>query len=203
MSDSLAWDARYAAQPWMFGQAPNRYLESLATRLPTQGQALALGDGEGRNGVWLARHGLAVTAVDWSATGMARAAAWATAQGVTMATETVDLTRWHWPERRYDLIAWIFLHLPPEDRAIVVAGALRALAPGGLLVLECFSPAQQGRRSGGPREPALLWTRGMAETAFAALEVLECLEGTANLDEGPKHQGPAEVVRGVWRKRPV
>lgn len=200
MSDSQAWDARYAAQPWMFGQAPNRYLESLAPRLPSQGHALALGDGEGRNGVWLARRGLAVTAVDWSATGMTRAAELASAQGVPLVTETADLTRWYWPEARYDLIAWIFLHLPPEDRAVVVAGALRALAPGGVLVLECFSPAQQGRRSGGPREPALLWTRAMAEDAFASLEVLECLEGTVCLEEGPKHQGAAEVVRGMWRR---
>ena len=75
--------------------------------------------------------------------------------------------------RSDDLIAWIFLHLPPEHRAVVVAGALRALAPGGLLVLECFSPAQHGRRSGGPREPALLWTRtlgrGPLERALGAV----------------------------------
>jgi SAM-dependent methyltransferase len=203
VSDSQAWDARYAAQPWMFGQSPNRYLESLAPWLPTQGRALALGDGEGRNGVWLARRGLAVTAVDWSATGMARAAEWAAAQGVALVTETADLTRWDWPEGRYDLIAWIFLHLPPGDRAAVVAGALRALAPGGLLALECFTPAQQGRRSGGPREPALLWTRELADESFSSLEVLECLEGTVLLDEGPKHQGAAEVVRGLWRRRPA
>ncbi|MDB5369975.1 MAG: Methyltransferase domain protein [Roseomonas sp.] len=200
MSDSLAWDSRYAAQPWMFGQAPNRYLESLAPRLPAHGRALALGDGEGRNGVWLARRGLAVTAVDWSATGMARAAEWAAASGVAMTTETADLTRWSWPEGHFGVVAWIFLHLPPEDRAAVVAGALRALAPGGLLVLECFSPAQQGRRSGGPRDPALLWTRPLAEAAFAPLEMLECLEGTVCLDEGPKHQGQAEILRGLWRK---
>nr|WP_237182271.1 class I SAM-dependent methyltransferase [Roseomonas marmotae] len=184
----------------MFGQAPNRYLESLAPRLPRQGEALALGDGEGRNGVWLAQRGLRVTAVDWSAAGLARAGELAAARGVTLATEAADLTRWPWPEARYDLIAWIFLHLPPEDRAAVVAGALRALAPGGLLVLECFSPAQQGRPSGGPKDAALLWTRGLAEAAFAPLEVLECLEGTVRLEEGPKHQGLAEVVRGVWRR---
>jgi hypothetical protein len=77
---------------------------------------------------------------------------------------------------------------------------VRALAPGGLLALECFSPAQGGRRSGGPRDAALLWTRGIAEAAFATLEVLELLEGTVLLDEGPKHQGLAEVVRGLFRK---
>jgi len=200
MSDSTAWDARYAAQPWMFGQSPNRYLESWAPRLPRHGRALALGDGEGRNGVWLAERGLQVTAVDWSAAGLSRAAALAETRGVALATEAADLTTWSWPAARFEVIAWIFLHLPPADRATVVAGALRALAPGGVLVLECFSPAQGGRRSGGPREPALLWTRAIAEAAFAGLETLECLEGGVLLDEGPKHQGLAEVVRGAWRR---
>ena len=200
MSDSLAWDARYAAQPWMFGQAPNRYLESWGPRLPARGRALALGDGEGRNGVWLAERGLEVTAVDWSATGLGRATALAESRGVRLATHAADLVQWSWPDAGFDLIAWIFLHLPPADREVVAARAVQALAPGGMLVLECFSPAQNGRRSGGPREPALLWTRAMADTAFAGLDTLECLEGGVLLQEGPKHQGVAEVVRGCWRK---
>ncbi|MDZ7661986.1 hypothetical protein [Thiohalophilus sp.] len=40
----------------------------------TPGQkVLLIGEGEGRNGVWLARQGLEVTAVDQSQTGLARA----------------------------------------------------------------------------------------------------------------------------------
>jgi hypothetical protein len=70
-------------------------------------------------------------------------------------------------------------------------------------VLECFSPAQEGRRSGGPKEPSLLWTRAIAEREFAGLQVLELLEGTVRLDEGPKHQGEAEVLRAVLRARPA
>ncbi|PHK95842.1 SAM-dependent methyltransferase [Pseudoroseomonas rhizosphaerae] len=202
MSEAEAWEARYAAGAWLFGQAPNRYLETLAPRLRPGMRALALGDGEGRNGVWLARQGLAVTAVDWSATGMARAAALAARAGVPLETVVADLTAWHWPEGGFDLIAWVFVHLPTPDRRIVAEAACRALAPGGLLLLEGFTPAQHGRRSGGPRDPDLLWTRAEAERLFAGLEVQECLEGTVRLDEGPRHQGPAEVVRGLWRRTP-
>ena len=75
-----------------------------------------------------------------------------------------------------------------------------ALAPGGLLVLECFTPAQEGRRSGGPKLRELLWSRAIVEEWFAGLEVLELLEGTVLLDEGPRHQGHAEVVRGFLRQ---
>lgn len=200
MSTALAWDRRYAEGRDLFGAAPNEYLRSQSWRLRPGMAALALGDGEGRNGLHLARLGLDVLSVDWSATGLNRACDRAVAEGVALRTEQADLARWDWPDGRYDLVAWIYLHLPPEDRAAVCAGAMRALKPGGLLVLECFSPAQEGRRSGGPREPALLWTRAIAEREFAGLEVLELLEGTVRLDEGPKHQGAAEVVRALMRR---
>jgi hypothetical protein len=74
------------------------------------------------------------------------------------------------------------------------------LVPGGVLVLECFTPAQEGRRSGGPKMRELLWSRVIVEECFAGLEVLELLEGTVLLDEGPRRQGHAEVVRALLRK---
>jgi len=200
MSTSLAWDERYAGGDFQFGEAPNLFLLSQAHRLRPGMRALAVGDGEGRNGVWLAAQDLVTTSVDWSAVGLAKARALAERRGVALLTVTADLTRWHWPPAAFDVIAWIFVHLPPADRAIACAGALRALAPGGLLLLECFTPAQEGRRSGGPKDPALLWSRRLVEEHFAGLEVLELLEGTVRLDEGPRHQGLAEVVRAVLRR---
>ncbi len=196
MSTSLAWDERYGAGTDLFGAAPNDYLRAQAWRLPATGTALALGDGEGRNGAFLAAHGLETLALDWSSVAIARARG----RHPRLRAETADLTRFPFPDSAFDVVAWIYLHLPPEDRALVAAGACRALRPGGLLVLECFAPAQEGRRSGGPREAALLWTRTAADACFGGLDLLECTEGTVRLDEGPKHQGPAEVLRGVWRR---
>lgn len=200
MSTSLAWDERYAGGGFEFGEAPNEYLLAQSRRLRPGMAALAVGDGEGRNGVWLARQGMAVTSLDWSAVGMAKARDLAAAQGVPLETVVADASTWDWPAARFDLIAWIYLHLPPADRSLAAAGCRRALRPGGLLVLECFSPAQQGRRSGGPKLPELLWTRGIVEREFAGLEVLELTEGAVRLDEGLRHQGLAEVVRGVLRQ---
>jgi SAM-dependent methyltransferase len=131
---------------------------------------------------------------------MAKAAQLAEARGVALHTITADAAAWDYPEAGFDLIAWIYLHLPPADRTAAARGALRALAPGGLLALECFTPAQQGRRSGGPKLQELLWSRAIVEDLFGTLDVLELLEGTVHLDEGPRHQGPAEVVRALLRK---
>jgi hypothetical protein len=132
--------------------------------------------------------------------GLAKAASLARQRGVALQTITADVAAWDWPKARFDLIAWIFMHLPPEDRARATQGAVAALAPGGLLVLECFTPAQEGRRSGGPKLRELLWSRTIVEECFAGLEVLELLEGTVLLDEGPRHQGHAEVVRALLRR---
>lgn len=201
MSTSLAWDERFGSGEFQFGEAPNRYLEELRPWFAPGMRALALGDGEGRNGVWLASQGLEVTALDWSAVGMAKAARLAERRGVALRTLVADAAAWDYPEGSFDLVAWIYLHLPPADRAAAARGVLRALKPGGLLALECFTPAQQGRRSGGPKDLALLWSRTIVEELFSGLEVLELLEGTVLLDEGPRHQGPAEVVRALLRKR--
>ena len=200
MSTSLAWDERYASGDFQFGEAPNDYLRSQAWRLRPGLRAVVPGDGEGRNGVWLAEQGLSVTSLDWSPVGVAKAAALAARRGVRIEAVVADAARWDWPDAAFDVAAWIYLHLPPGDRAAATAGLLRALAPGGLLVVECFSPAQQGRRSGGPKDSALLWSRAVVEERFPGCEILELTEGTVRLDEGPRHQGPAEVVRGVLRK---
>lgn len=201
MSTSCAWDERYAGGDFQFGEAPNRYLESLGSWLRPGMRALALGDGEGRNGAWLAQQGLVTTSLDWSPVGSAKAAALADRRGLALTTITADAAAWDYPAEGFDLVAWIYLHLPPADRAAAAVGVLRSLAPGGLLALECFSPAQEGRRSGGPKIPALLWSRAIVEELFGSLEVLELLEGAVHLDEGPRHQGPAEVVRALLRKR--
>jgi len=200
MSTSLAWDERYRGGGFQFGEAPNDYLRAQSWRLRAELSALCLGDGEGRNGVFLARQGLMVTSVDWSAVGVGKARALATRHGVALDAQVADAAAWDYPEAHFDVIAWVYLHLPPADRRAAAQGCLRALKPGGLLILECFSPAQEGRRSGGPKLPELLWSRAIAEQEFAALEVMEVTEGAVRLDEGPRHQGLAEVVRGVWRR---
>ncbi|MGG5819135.1 class I SAM-dependent methyltransferase [Falsiroseomonas sp. HW251] len=200
MSTSLAWDERFAGGDFQFGEAPNRYLQALRPWFSPGMRALSLGDGEGRNGVWLAEQGLRVTSLDWSGVGMAKAAALAARRGVAMVTIVADAASWDYREGAFDLVAWIYLHLPPADRAAAARGVVRGLAPGGLLALECFTPAQQGRRSGGPKMVELLWSRAIVEDLFGTLEVLELLEGTVSLDEGPRHQGPAEVVRALLRK---
>ncbi len=132
MSTSLAWDERYTeAGGYPFGEAPNAYLRSQSWRLRAGMRAVVPGDGGGRNGVWLAERGLVVTSLDWSAVGVARARDLAARRGVAMTAEVADVSRWAWPPAAFDCAAWIYLHLPPEDRAAATAGWCAPLPLGG------------------------------------------------------------------------
>ncbi|ACJ00509.1 SAM-dependent methyltransferase [Rhodospirillum centenum] len=197
---SSFWDERFATDGFVYGTEPNAFLTAQASLLAPGGRVLLPGDGEGRNGVWLAERGLEVLAVDSSAVGLAKAERLARERGVRIATAVADLAAWDWPEARFDAVVVIFLHLPPDCRARVHAAMARSLRPGGVLILETFRPAQLGRASGGPKDPALLYDADMLRRDFAGLEILLLEEADPALDEGPFHRGPAATVRLVARR---
>lgn len=198
------WDERYGGAGYAYGEAPNAFLVSQRARLKAGSRALVPGDGEGRNGVWLAEQGLAVDTLDLSAHGVAKARRLAQARGVALNARQADALAWDWPGETYDLIALIYLHLVAPERRALHARAVAALKPGGLIVLEAFRPEQIARQAagarGGPREARLLYGLEDLRDDFAALETLEAAEADADLDEGALHVGPSAVVRIVARR---
>lgn len=194
------WDAMFAGDRYVYGTEPNSFLRGQAFRLRPGMRALTVGDGEGRNGVWLAQQGLSVTSIDLSAVGIDKARRLAAARGVAIEARQGDVADADWAEASFDVVASIFLHLPPDVRPRVHAALARALRPGGLLVLEGFHRRQLGRSSGGPKELELLFDLEDLRRDFAALEPLEALEGEVLLDEGDNHRGLGAVVRLLARK---
>ncbi len=195
------WNERYGEDAYHYGTAPNAWLASQGWRLPRTGDALAIADGEGRNGVWLAEQGLATTSLDQSSRGLDKARALAQQRGVTLATLQADLAHFEWPHAAYDVMASIYVHLPAALRARTHAGCAQALRPGGLLILEAFAPEQMQCHSGGPRDPALLYTAELLRGDFPGLEILELLSGEVLLAEGRGHSGPGRVVRLLAQRR--
>ncbi len=194
------WDQRFDREDYVYGTAPNRFLAGHADRLRPGMRALVPGDGEGRNGVWLAGQGLEVLAVDSSAVGLAKARRLAQSRGVRVATEVVDLLDWAWPEAAFDAVVAIFLHVPSAARPRLHAAMLGALKPGGMVILEGFRREQLDYASGGPRDPDLLFTAAGLAADFAAAEILDLAEALDDLDEGEWHRGPAATVRLAARK---
>jgi len=195
------WEERYAGEDYAYGVAPNAFLAAQKTGLKRGMRALVPGDGEGRNGVWLAEQGLIVDTLDLSAAGVAKARALAAARGVTINATQADALNWIWPREKYDLVALIFLHLVAEDRRRIHAKALAALKPGGLIVLEAFRPEQIERQKqgvrGGPRDVELLYAKSDLEGDFASARILELAEAEVDLVEGALHVGRSAVLRAI------
>lgn len=195
------WDERYAGEAYLYGTAANAFLTDQAGQLPAGSRVLVIGDGEGRNGIWLAEQGHHVTTVDYSAAAVAKARRLARERGVSVDALHADLLQWDWPEAAFDAAVAIFIHLPAAERQRVHRGLLDALRPGGLLILEAFTPEQLQYSSGGPGRAELLYTAALLREDFAAAELLLLEERRTQLDEGPGHRGEGAVVRLLARRR--
>ncbi|MGB8893947.1 MAG: class I SAM-dependent methyltransferase [Pseudolabrys sp.] len=143
------WEARFSAPDYVFGKEPNYFLVKCKPLLPTSGRVLAVADGEGRNSVWLAEQGFDVHAIDFSPTAQDKARALARERGVNVIFELADVHNWAYPEAAYDVVCEIFTQfsMPPE-RVLKWAGMRKALKPGGLLIIQGYTPKQH------------LWDRG-------------------------------------------
>ncbi|MGO8954598.1 MAG: SAM-dependent methyltransferase [Rhodomicrobium sp.] len=198
------WDERYRGEGFSFGTEPNAFLASQAHHLKPGLRALVPGDGEGRNGVWLAQQGLAVDTADVSPIGVAKARELAKARGVEINAEIADLLDWDWPRGRYDLIAALYIHFFDADRPRMHRAMVDALKPGGIIILEAFRIEQMEyqkiHRSGGPRTADMLSSRPKLEADFAGASILLLEEAEVELDEGHRHKGRAAVVRAVVQK---
>lgn len=199
------WNERYQQDAFIYGTAPNAYLAAQKHRLRSGMRAFVPGDGEGRNGVWLAGQGLDVLAVDLSHAGVRKAQALADARGVSIQAERADLAAWDWPEAAFDLIVAIYFHLGSDLRPRLHAKMAAALRPGGLLILEAFRPEQLQYRErygsvGGPPMEDLLFTADMLRDDFARLSVIELDETETELHEGEHHTGRSAVVRGIFQR---
>lgn len=149
--DATEWDDRYAAVDRMWSAEPNGWLVDAVAEL-RPGRALDLACGEGRNAAWLHRVGWSVTAVDFSEVGIARGRA--EEPGVDWVV--ADARTWRAPVAAFDLVAIVYLHLAPDERPSVLAGAAAALAPGGTLVVVGHDTRNLTEGVGGPQDVAIL-----------------------------------------------
>lgn len=195
------WNQRYGEDGFAYGTAPNAFLVEQAALFKPGMRVLAVGDGEGRNGVWAAAQGCEVLSVDASEVGLSKARALAEKSGLSIETACVDLNAWDWPVAAFDAVVVIFVHFPPAQRPGLHRAILNALKPGGRVVMEAFTPAQFGRDSGGPRVAEMLYTPEQMRSDFAEAQIDMLEEHEVVLEEGPYHSGPAAVLRLVARRQ--
>ena len=192
------WNERYKNPEFVYGEVPNEFFREQIGRLPA-GKLLLPCEGEGRNAVYAARLGWDVTAFDFSEAGRDKAMALARKFGVTLQYDIADVAAYPFKFGRFDAVALIYCHFPPEIRESVHQKAAAALKPGGILILEAFHPRQIANDSGGPQNDAMLYDPEMLALDFAqlSLERNETLE--TELQEGAYHAGKADIIRLVGR----
>ncbi len=171
------WDERYAdaARPWT--RAPSPTVTSALADL-TPGSAVDVAAGTGRHALWLAERGWQVTAVDFSAVGIAQGRAQAEARRLAVHWVVADAREWS-PALTADLVLAAYVQLG-------VDGFRRCagwLAPGGRLVVVGHALRNLTAGVHGPRDPALLHTVEALREAARDLEV-ERLEDVLRPDDG-------------------
>jgi SAM-dependent methyltransferase len=201
LSEYQRWEQRFGTPEYAFGKEPNYFLKSCKPLLPKSGKALAVADGEGRNGVWLAEQGLAVLSIDFSPSAQRKAKALARERGVDVAFELADVHAWAYPEAAFDVVAEIFTQFStPPERARKWAGMRKALKPGGLLIVQGYTPKQLQYGTGGPKELENLYTRAVLEDAFGDFRDVTIVEEEREIHEGTSHGGLSAVINLTARK---
>ncbi len=193
------WDVRYSEPDYAYGTEPNAFLAAVACQIPP-GPVLCLAEGQGRNAAHLARLGYRVTAVDQSAVGMARAGELAARSGVHIECVVADLAHYVIEPGAWAGIVSIFVHLPAALRARVHQRVVAGLRPGGVFVLEAYTPRQLTLGTGGPRAVELLVARSALEDELSGLHFVLAQDAERDVAEGKYHRGPSAVVQVLARK---
>jgi len=193
------WDERYSQEEYVYGTEPNDFLRQHVDAIP-KGRVLSLCEGEGRNAVFLATKGYTVTGVDSSSIGLAKAQKLATARGVSITTELADMADFSIAQNTWDGVVSIFCHIPPAMRAELHRQVVAGLKPGGVLVLEAYTPDQLALGTGGPKVKEMTMTAEDLRRELEGLEFDLVQELERDVTEGIFHTGKGAVVQLIARK---
>jgi SAM-dependent methyltransferase len=114
-----------------------------------------------------------VRAVDFSAVCIEKARARAEQEGVSVDWDVVDVVSGDLGSG-YDLVVVLYLHLPEDQAAAVLAACGRALIPGGRLVFLGHARENLQRGVGGPQDRTVLPTPELLARWSGDLRVERC-----------------------------
>jgi 2-polyprenyl-3-methyl-5-hydroxy-6-metoxy-1,4-benzoquinol methylase len=198
------WNKRFDTPDYIFGRAPNEYLQTQAKQYLKKGDAvLCVADGEGRNSVWLAKQGMQVDAFDLSEVALKKANALATEQAAHVQFTLASSDTWDWQPNQYDAVVGIFIQFAdPVMRTRLFAQMASSLRPGGVLIVQGYTPKQLEYKTGGPSILEHLYTEEMIRALIGDLEPIDLCLYEKELFEGPKHTGMSALL-GLVARKPV
>jgi SAM-dependent methyltransferase len=194
------WEERYGAEEFAYGKTPNDFLKAQIHHIPQGGKVLCLAEGEGRNSVFIAEQGYTVTGVDSSTAGIDKVHRLSAERGVSVEALVADLAHYDIGKEVWDGVVSIFCHLPPDLRRQVHQNVVAGLKPGGVLILEAYTPDQLKYKTGGPPVAEMTMSLADLHDEFKGLEFIHAEELVREVVEGLYHTGTAAVVQLIARK---
>jgi SAM-dependent methyltransferase len=184
------WDKIYRQDGYVSKLDPTPFLQHNIGLLP-QGKALDLAMGEGRNTIYLACQGYAVTGVDGSEAAVRKCRHRAKERGLVVKAVTADLTFYTVMPEEYDLII-NFFYLQRDLIPKIKSG----LRHGGMVVFETYT--QEQLRYGHPRNPEFLLKPNELLHFFLDYKVMLYRE----LVLSPKEAGKEKAVASIIAQKP-
>jgi cyclopropane fatty-acyl-phospholipid synthase-like methyltransferase len=197
------WNERFDKKEFIFGKEPNEYLvEQVSLYLKPNSSVLCIADGEGRNGVWLAKQGMRVTGFDVSDIALSKANQFAADNKVNIQYSLCDTDGFDWQTNSYDAVVSIFIQFAdPEMRARIFKQVHQTLKLGGLFILQGYTPKQLVYKTGGPSLIEHLYTEEMIRELSQDFEILQLQCYEKKLSEGARHTGMSALLGMVAKKK--
>jgi len=193
------WDERYGVEEYIYGKEPNLFLKQNVNSIP-KGNVLCIADGEGRNGVWLARQGYRATSIDFSPKAIEKINRLAQENNVSIKTICTDLLNYDFGENKYDGVVSIFAHFNVDEINKLHYKYFNALKPNGVFMMEVFAKEQLQLQTGGPKDISLLFDIHDIQKSFPSGKIELLKKDVVYLHEGQIHDGKAVVVRAIVQK---
>lgn len=193
------WNERFEGPDYFYGTSPNHFLTTVSHLLKAHSNILCIGEGEGRNAVYLATLGHSVTGVDLSEQGKLKTEALAQKKHVSVKYCVTPLEDFDFGEQEWDAVVSIFCHLPPMIREKIYPKINKALRDDGLLILQAYTPKQLEFGTGGPKDVSMLYTETLLKTDFPHMEWIKMTDSIEEIREGIGHTGKSSVLSAVGK----
>jgi SAM-dependent methyltransferase len=196
------WNERFNKAEFIFGKEPNEYLVEQASKyLKKNDKVLCIADGEGRNGVWLAKQGMQVVGFDASDIALSKAKQFVQDNQVEVEYFFSDTDSFDWQANAYDAVIAIFLQFAdPAMRERIFQNAYQTLKSGGVFILQGYTPKQLEYKTGGPSLLEHLYTEEMIRDLCRDFEILDLSCYEKELNEGARHAGMSALLGLVAQK---
>ena len=199
------WDNRYSSADYAYGTDPNKFLKETISGHQLSGRILFPAEGEGRNAIFAAKRGMDVTAFDISEEGKRKALNLAEKENVKIKYEVGNFFDLDLVKEKYDVVALIFAHFPPNILSEYHQGIANLLDDGGIIILEGFSKGHLPLRHanpevGGPNKIEMLFSIESIKNDFPNFEIIQLEDLEVEMREGNYHNGTSKVIRFIGKK---